>query len=161
MFETEEQNDIEWQAETAEVEEQDVAEAEWQAETAEVEEQDVAEAEWQAETAEVEEQDVAETELEAETVDVESQEDTTEAEVEETDSKIEGTVKWFSNPKGYGFISRDGGEDVFVHYSEIRGSGFRSLSAGERVEFTLKESEKGPRAADVRSLEQSIGSGWL
>jgi CspA family cold shock protein len=76
-------------------------------------------------------------------------------------SKIEGTVKWFSNPKGYGFISRDGGEDVFVHYSEIKGSGFRSLSAGERVEFTLKQSEKGPRAADVRSLEQSIGSGWL
>ncbi|MGD8969164.1 MAG: cold-shock protein [Anaerolineae bacterium] len=74
---------------------------------------------------------------------------------------MEGTVKWFSNPKGYGFISRDGGEDVFVHYSEIQGSGFRSLSAGERVEFVVKQSEKGPRAAEVRSLETSIGTGWL
>jgi CspA family cold shock protein len=98
--------------------------------------------------------------LQAET-EVESPEDVTEAEADEAGSKIEGTVKWFSNPKGYGFISRDGGEDVFVHYSEIQGSGFRSLSAGERVEFTLKKSEKGPRAANVRSLEQSIGSGWL
>ncbi|MGD2177473.1 MAG: cold-shock protein [Anaerolineae bacterium] len=76
-------------------------------------------------------------------------------------SRIEGTVKWFSNPKGYGFISREGGEDVFVHYSEIKGSGFRSLSAGERVEFTVTQSEKGPRAVEVRSLETSIGSGWL
>jgi CspA family cold shock protein len=111
--------------------------------------------------AEVEEQDFAEAELQEETAEVESQADIAETEVQETDSKIEGTVKWFSNPKGYGFISRDGGEDVFVHYSEIQGSGFRSLSAGERVEFVVKQSEKGPRAAEVRSLETSIGTGWL
>ncbi|MBS3784566.1 MAG: cold-shock protein [Anaerolineae bacterium] len=74
---------------------------------------------------------------------------------------MEGTVKWFSNPKGYGFISREGGEDVFVHYSAIEGAGFRSLSAGERVEFVVKSSEKGPRADQVRSLETDVGSGWL
>jgi len=50
---------------------------------------------------------------------------------------------------------------VFVHYSEIQGSGFRSLSAGERVEFSVKESEKGPRAAAVRSLDTTVGAGWL
>jgi CspA family cold shock protein len=150
MFEMEEQNEMGWQAE-AEVGEQDVAEVEEQ-DVAEVEEQDVAE---------VEEQDAAKAELQEETTEVESQADTAETEVQETGSKIEGTVKWFSNPKGYGFISRDGGEDVFVHYSEIQGSGFRSLSAGERVEFIVKESEKGPRAAEVRSLETTIGSGWL
>ncbi len=82
-------------------------------------------------------------------------------EEEATGAKIEGTVKWFSNPKGYGFISREGGEDVFVHYSAIEGSGFRSLSAGERVEFVVKPSDKGPRAAEVRSLETDVGSGWL
>ena len=82
-------------------------------------------------------------------------------ETEEAGGKVEGTVKWFSNPKGYGFISREGGEDVFVHYSAIQGSGFRSLSAGERVEFVVKASDKGPRAAEVRSLEQDVGAGWL
>lgn len=135
MFEIEEQNNMGWQSD-ADVEEQDVTAAESQVETAEVETEEETEEETQEETQE-------------------------ETEVKETGSKIEGTVKWFSNPKGYGFISRDGGEDVFVHYSEIKGSGFRSLSAGERVEFTLRQSDKGPRAADVRSLEKSIGSGWL
>jgi CspA family cold shock protein len=158
MFEMEEQDNQGWQAE-AEAEEQDVAEVEWQAE-AEAEEQDVAEVEWQADV-ELEEQDVAEAELQEETIDVESEDDTVETEAQETGGKIEGTVKWFSNPKGYGFISRDGGEDVFVHYSEIQGSGFRSLSAGERVEFVVRDSEKGPRAAEVRSLETTIGSSWL
>jgi CspA family cold shock protein len=151
MFEMEEQDNIGWQAD-AEMEEQDVAGAE---------EQDVAESEWQMD-AEVEGQDFAEGELqEEEAIDVESEDDITETEAQKTDGRIEGTVKWFSNPKGYGFISRDGGEDVFVHYSEIQGSGFRSLSAGERVEFTVRESEKGPRAAEVRSLETTIGSSWL
>jgi CspA family cold shock protein len=143
MFETEEQNDMELQA------------------AVEVEGQDLAEAELQEETPEVEGQDLAEAELQEETPEVESEADTAETEVQDVDGKIEGTVKWFSNPKGYGFISRDGGEDVFVHYSEIQGSGFRSLSAGERVEFIVKQSEKGPRAAEVRSLETSIGTGWL
>ena len=106
--------------------------------------------------------DIGEAEFEEEeTAPVESPVATSEPEVEEVGGKIEGTVKWFSNPKGYGFISRDGGEDVFVHYSEIQGSGFRSLSAGERVEFSVKQSDKGPRAAEVRSLETSVDTGWL
>ncbi|MDY6843787.1 MAG: cold-shock protein [Thermodesulfobacteriota bacterium] len=60
-----------------------------------------------------------------------------------------GTVKWFSNTKGYGFIARDEGEDIFVHYSAIRGDGFRSLEEGQRVEFTAAQGEKGPQAHDV------------
>jgi CspA family cold shock protein len=143
------------------VEEQDVSEAELPEEAMVVEEQDVPEAELPEEAMEVEEQDVFEAELHEETTEVEIQEDTVETDAQDVSSKIEGTVKWFSNPKGYGFISREGGEDVFVHYSEIQGSGFRSLSAGERVEFKLKQSEKGPRAVEVRSLEAAIGTGWL
>ena len=58
-----------------------------------------------------------------------------------------GTVKWFSSGKGYGFITRDGEQqDVFVHYSEIRGSGHRSLEEGQRVEFTVGQGQKGPQA---------------
>jgi len=66
-----------------------------------------------------------------------------------------GTVKWFSRVKGYGFIIPDGDEttkDVFVHFSAIRGDGFRNLEEGERVEFTVEDSPKGPQAADVASL---------
>jgi CspA family cold shock protein len=92
--------------------------------------------------ADVEEQHVAAADVEEETVEVEDE--AAETEAQEAGERVEGTVKWFSNPKGYGFISREEGDDVFVHYSEIQGSGFRSLSAGERVEFTVKESEKGP-----------------
>ncbi|MFH1626161.1 MAG: cold-shock protein [Pseudomonadota bacterium] len=60
-----------------------------------------------------------------------------------------GTVKWFNNTKGYGFITRDQGGDVFVHYTAIRGEGFRSLEEGQRVEFTVGQGEKGPQAQDV------------
>ncbi len=60
-----------------------------------------------------------------------------------------GTVKWFNNSKGYGFIEREEGEDVFVHYSGILGSGFRSLEEGQQVEFTVEETEKGPQATQV------------
>jgi CspA family cold shock protein len=60
-----------------------------------------------------------------------------------------GTVKWFNNGKGYGFIEREEGEDVFVHYSGILGSGFRSLEEGQQVEFTVEETEKGPQATQV------------
>jgi len=60
-----------------------------------------------------------------------------------------GTVKWFNNTKGYGFIQRDAGEDIFVHFSAIRGSGYRSLDEGQRVEFTVAQGDKGPQAQDV------------
>ncbi len=63
-----------------------------------------------------------------------------------------GTVKWFSNQKGYGFIVRDSGGDVFVHHSAIIEQGFRSLTEGERVEFTVEEGQKGPAATNVRRI---------
>ena len=64
----------------------------------------------------------------------------------------EGTVKWFSDQKGYGFIEQDNGEDIFVHHSEIQDSGFRTLSEGQRVEFEVGEGRKGPAAQNVRKL---------
>ena len=64
-----------------------------------------------------------------------------------------GTVKWFSSQKGYGFITRDSGGDVFVHYSAIEGQeGFRNLAEGDRVEFSVEQGQKGPAAANVRRL---------
>ncbi|MBN1218680.1 MAG: cold-shock protein [Anaerolineae bacterium] len=60
-----------------------------------------------------------------------------------------GTVKWFNATKGFGFIERDSGNDVFVHYSAINGSGYRSLEEGQRVEFTVVQGQKGPQAQDV------------
>jgi CspA family cold shock protein len=66
-----------------------------------------------------------------------------------------GTVKWFDNQKGYGFIQRDSGSDVFVHHSAISGSGFRSLSEGQRVEFTVVEGQKGPQAQNVTVVFES------
>ena len=63
--------------------------------------------------------------------------------------RVLGTVKWFSNEKGYGFISREDGPDVFVHYSAIAADGFRTLQEGQQVEFTIEESPKGPQAASV------------
>jgi CspA family cold shock protein len=64
----------------------------------------------------------------------------------------QGTVKWFNPEKGYGFIRRDDGEDVFVHYSAIAGEGFRSLEEGQRVEFEVTEGKKGPQAANVTKV---------
>jgi len=67
--------------------------------------------------------------------------------------RITGTVKWFNASKGYGFILRDdGGPDVFVHYSAIRGTGYRNLEEGERVEFSVVSGPKGLQAADVVKL---------
>ena len=66
--------------------------------------------------------------------------------------RVTGTVKWFNNSKGYGFISREGGEDVFVHYSAIEGEGFRSLTEGQQVEFEVEEGPKGLQAVRVRAL---------
>ncbi|MDH3688201.1 MAG: cold-shock protein [Gammaproteobacteria bacterium] len=64
-----------------------------------------------------------------------------------------GTVKWFNNSKGYGFIQREEGEDVFVHFRAIRGDGYRSLSEGQRVEFTIVQGQKGLQAEDVAAAE--------
>jgi CspA family cold shock protein len=65
---------------------------------------------------------------------------------------MNGRVKWFSNEKGYGFIEREGGEDVFVHFSAIEGEGYRSLAEGQEVEFDVVEGPKGRQAANVRAL---------
>ena len=62
-----------------------------------------------------------------------------------------GTVKWFSNEKGYGFISRADGEDVFVHFSAIQGEGFKTLTEGQEVEFDIVDGPKGQQAANVRA----------
>jgi CspA family cold shock protein len=63
--------------------------------------------------------------------------------------KVTGRVKWFNNAKGYGFIGREGGADVFVHYSAITGEGYRSLQEGDAVEFEIVQGQKGPQAAEV------------
>jgi CspA family cold shock protein len=65
----------------------------------------------------------------------------------------QGTVKWFNETKGFGFITpEDGGKDLFLHYSEIQGEGFKSLAEGQRVEFEAAEGKKGPEAKQVRAI---------
>jgi CspA family cold shock protein len=64
-----------------------------------------------------------------------------------------GTVKWFNESKGFGFISQDEGGDVFVHYSAIQDQGFKTLSEGQKVEFDVVSGQKGPAAANVRKIE--------
>ena len=66
--------------------------------------------------------------------------------------KITGTVKWFNESKGFGFIEREGGPDVFAHYSAITGGGFKTLSEGQRVEFTVSAGAKGPQAENIVAL---------
>jgi cold shock protein len=63
--------------------------------------------------------------------------------------RVQGTVKWFNSSKGYGFIAREGGEDVFVHFSALQGEGYRNLEEGQKVEFTLEKGPKGWQAANV------------
>ena len=65
---------------------------------------------------------------------------------------MNGTVKWFNNQKGYGFISDENGKDVFVHYSGLAGDGFKSLDEGQKVEFDVQDGAKGPQAVNVVKL---------
>ena len=64
----------------------------------------------------------------------------------------EGKVKWFNEKKGFGFIEQDGGKDLFVHYTAIRGDGFKTLSEGQRVSFEVEETSKGPKAKNVQII---------
>lgn len=64
----------------------------------------------------------------------------------------QGTVKWFNDAKGFGFIEQENGPDVFVHHSEIQGEGFKSLAEGERVSFDVTQGQKGPQASNVQKL---------
>lgn len=66
--------------------------------------------------------------------------------------RVIGTVKWFNSEKGYGFIEREDGPDVFVHYSAIRSEGFRTLQEGQQVEFSVEQGPKGPQATDVAAV---------
>ena len=66
--------------------------------------------------------------------------------------RVIGTVKWFNSEKGYGFIEREDGPDVFVHYSAIRSEGFRTLQEGQQVEFAVEQGPKGPQATDVAAV---------
>jgi cold shock protein len=66
--------------------------------------------------------------------------------------RVIGVCKWFNDAKGFGFISREGGADVFVHYSAIDGNGFKSLAEGDKVEFAVEQGPKGPQAAGVRKV---------
>lgn len=67
----------------------------------------------------------------------------------EAQNKMNGTVKWFNAEKGFGFIEREDGEDVFVHFSAIKSEGFKSLEEGQKVEFDVEEGQRGPQAANV------------
>ena len=66
--------------------------------------------------------------------------------------KVQGTVKWFDSVKGFGFIEREGGKDVFVHHTAITGEGFKNLEEGQRVEFVVTQGQKGPQAQEVTAL---------
>ncbi|HEX9074656.1 MAG: cold-shock protein [Acidobacteriota bacterium] len=66
--------------------------------------------------------------------------------------RITGTVKWFNSAKGYGFIAREGGKDVFVHFSAVQMDGYRTLNEGDQVEFAIEDSPKGPQAVSVVKL---------
>ena len=68
-------------------------------------------------------------------------------------SRMTGTVKWFNDAKGFGFIGREGGPDVFVHFTAIESNGFKSLAEGDQVEFEIVQGQKGPQAANVRKVE--------
>lgn len=69
-----------------------------------------------------------------------------------SEQRVTGTVKWFNDQKGYGFLAREGGNDVFVHHSAIVAEGYRSLTEGEQVVFSIVEGSKGPAAANVEKI---------
>lgn len=69
-------------------------------------------------------------------------------------ARMQGVVKWFNNEKGYGFISRDGADDLFVHYSEIQGNGYRTLNEGEMVEYNITDGKKGKQASAVTVVRE-------
>jgi cold shock protein len=73
-------------------------------------------------------------------------------------AQYRGTVKWFNNAKGYGFLGREGGPDVFVHYSSIQSDGYKSLKEGDEVEFDIIQGTKGPQADQVTRLRDAPGS---
>ncbi|MEM8594313.1 MAG: cold-shock protein [Pseudomonadota bacterium] len=66
--------------------------------------------------------------------------------------KVTGTVKWFNDSKGFGFIEQESGPDVFAHFSAISGSGFKSLTEGQRVQFTITDGQKGPQAENIEAI---------
>ena len=67
-------------------------------------------------------------------------------------SKVSGTVKWFNDAKGYGFIEQEDGPDVFVHFSAINADGFKTLAEGQKVEFTVTQGQKGPQAENIKPI---------
>nr|WP_281167013.1 cold-shock protein [Oceanospirillum beijerinckii] len=67
-------------------------------------------------------------------------------------SKVTGTVKWFNEEKGFGFIQQENGPDVFAHFRQIVGEGFKTLKEGQQVEFTVTQGQKGPQAEEIRAL---------
>jgi len=76
----------------------------------------------------------------------------TDRQQKEFETMAQGSVKWFNDAKGFGFIEQDGGPDVFVHFSAISGDGFKSLAEGDRVEFEITDGQKGPQAANVSKI---------
>ena len=73
-------------------------------------------------------------------------------EIKAGEESMNGTVKWFNDSKGYGFISREDGDDVFVHHSSIAGEGFKSLAEGDKVTFEIEQGDKGPSAVNVQKV---------
>ena len=70
----------------------------------------------------------------------------------EVEMSMRGKIKWFNDKKGFGFIAQEGGRDVFVHFSNIKGDGYKSLAEGQEVEFEIKDTEKGPQAINVMKV---------
>ena len=83
---------------------------------------------------------------------VEEEEENNTKEIKAGEESMNGTVKWFNDSKGYGFISREDGDDVFVHHSSIAGEGFKSLTEGDNVTFEIEQGDKGPSAVNVQKV---------